>query len=157
MIIELARSRIEYDPHATRQAYARRATGSPEECGCIECRNFAAARHEIYSEQVLKLFAQIGISADREAEIYYGAHLASGLHSYGGWFHFVGRILDGTGNESVANVPNFGLEFVRLSEHLQIAVNSHVALVPSAFQDLPLVQLEFLAEAPWILSEPFAG
>jgi hypothetical protein len=146
MIIELAHSRIEYDSQSTRQAYAGRTTGSPEECGCLDCRNFIAARHHVYSEKALNLFTQLGINADREAEIYHNGQLASGLHSYGGWFHFAGKLLLGSANE-----------FVSLSEHFQVAVTSRVQLVPATFKGLPLLQLEFLAEVPWVIGEPSTG
>ena len=154
MIIELAHSKIEYDAQATRQAYARRDRGSPEECGCLDCRNFAAARPQVYSEQALYLFAKLGINADRESEIYHNGRLSSSLHSYGGWFHFVGKFLPGASNQQDKNENIHTFEFVSLSEYFQIAVTSHVVLVPEAFKGLPLLQLEFLAEVPWVIDEP---
>ena len=157
MIVEAAHTRIECDPQTPRQAYAQRATGSPEECACLHCRNFAAARYQTYPEQALDLFAKLGINANREAEIYHNGQLASGLHSYGGWFHFVGKFLPETSDQQDENEGKQAFEFVSLSEHFQIAVTSHVVLVPSAFKGLPLVQLEFLAEVPWVIGEPFTG
>ncbi len=157
MIIEVAHSRIECDPQATRQAYAQRATGSPEECGCLHCRNFAAARRQTYPEQALNLFTKLGINANREAEIYHNGQLPSGLHYYGGWFHFVGEFLPGIADQQDNHEDNHEFEFVSLSEHFQIAVTSRVHLIPSSFEGLPLVQLEFLAEVPWVISEPFTG
>ncbi len=153
MIVEVAHVKVDCDPNTTRAAYAKRATGSPEECGCLHCRNFAAARHVIYPEQALELFAKMSIDPNREAEIYHNARLPSGLHFYGGWFHFVGK--PASASDYKSNSDFNSAEFVSISEHFQIAVTSNVQLVPPAFDGLPLLQLEFLVETPWVISEPF--
>ena len=44
--------------------------GDPEQCGCVSCRNFVAARHFAYPQAILELYSRLGIMADREAETY---------------------------------------------------------------------------------------
>jgi hypothetical protein len=133
--------RLLVDGEATRRAYAGRI-GSPESCGCVECRNFAANRNLAYPAAALDLFARLGIDPQVESEIYYQGPVEGGRHSYGGWFHFIGRIED----DSFAIQPvgeRFSLFFT----------NKAVGLVPAAFGDGPVVQLEFYAEVPWVLTD----
>ena len=84
--IEYGRWVIGSDPDATRIAYAELTRGSPEECGCDPCLNFAAQRNKIYSPRALALFELLAIQPDREAEIYHMTRLESGKHLYGAGF-----------------------------------------------------------------------
>jgi hypothetical protein len=93
--INFARWKVQADPESTRAACAAIANGAPETCGCEPCKNFAAQRSEAYPPQALDLFNSLGIVSNREAEVYHLARLESGNHLYGGWFHFVGAILEG--------------------------------------------------------------
>src|ERR1700753_851679 len=87
---------LECDPEATRRSYRDIPKGSAEECSCEPCLNFVAARAQIYGDEIVAIFDDLGIASEREAEIYHLFRLPSGLHYYGGWFHFVGRILSGS-------------------------------------------------------------
>jgi hypothetical protein len=86
------------------------------------------------------LLEHLGVRPDREVEVYHNARLDSGLHSYGGWYHFVGRLV---GEQDDHPEPlSYGPFLVYFSRNL--------ALVPSAFAGLPTVQLEFHAEVTWL-------
>ncbi len=152
-VTELARWTIEYDPEATKAAFAQATRGSPESCGCRDCRNFVAVRQVAYPEQALALFAQLGINPMREAEVYYNGPLSSGLHSYGGWFHFAGTLLPSNKIASPAEEDTRRPNFQALTSHFQFAVSANTSLVPSVFRALPLLQLEFTTEIPWVLEE----
>src|SRR6266851_7468631 len=91
--VHFGRWELSCDPESTRKAYAAISIGGPEECGCQPCLNFAAARTQIYPPNVLALLLNLGISSNREVEIYYMARMESGRHLYGGWFHFVGPMV----------------------------------------------------------------
>ncbi len=93
--LRYGRWEIETDPDATRRAYAAIAKSGAEQCGCEPCLNFIAARNQIYATDFMAMLAELGISADREVEVYHMGRLPSGLHLYGGWFHFAGKILSG--------------------------------------------------------------
>ncbi len=61
---------------------------------------------------------------------------------YGSWFHFVSEL-----DAEIDGVESVG-------EQVQLWFTRHVALVPAAFGDRPVVQLEFVAAIPWVLDEP---
>jgi hypothetical protein len=147
---------INYDSEATRNAYARVLAGGPEECGCEHCLNFVAARMQVYPPKALELLERLGISPNREVEIYYMAPLPSGSHLYGGWFHFIGSILSGAdaARQVAENIWQPDLELA--GENFSLGFSSRLALVRGPFAGSPLVQLEFTANVPWVLasSEP---
>src|SRR5258708_33550427 len=91
--VTFARWEIECDAAITRDLFSRVRSGAPERCGCTHCLNFAAAREQVYRVDVIRLLDSLGIPLDREAEVYHTHRVAPGRHHYGGWFHFVGRIL----------------------------------------------------------------
>jgi hypothetical protein len=94
--VKFARWELECDPVFTRDIFGRLSTGPPETCACAHCRNFAAARNQVYPADVKRLFEVLGISMDREAEVYHTHRIAPGRHHYDGWFHFVGMIVRGS-------------------------------------------------------------
>ncbi len=150
-VVEAGRWIIGSDREATRKAYTASPLGSPEQCGCTHCRNFAAQRSDIYPPGVLELFDKLGIAYNREAEIYHLARLESDRHFYGGWFHLVGSVLSGAdGHRQIAqNIWQPDLEMQ--SEFFSLGFSSRVALVRKSFEGLPLVQLEFTAKIPWVI------
>jgi hypothetical protein len=77
-----------------------------------------------------------------EAEVYSRGRDESGLYRYGGWFHFVGEL-----ETEIDKIESVG-------DHFLFWLARHVALVPAAFGDSPIVQLEFMAGVPWVLDEP---
>jgi hypothetical protein len=150
--VHFGRWRISCDAESTRKAYASVASGGAEECGCQPCLNFAAARAQIYPPHVLALFEKLGISADREVEVYHLARLSSGRHLYGGWFHVVGLILSGAdaAKQVAGNLWQPDLE--EIDENFSLGFSSRLGLVRRAFAGLTLVQLEFTAKVPWVHS-----
>ncbi len=154
-IVEFARWKLDCDPEDTRGAHARRLKGGPEECGCLTCRNFALARPQLYPPEVLSLFEKLGIPSDREAEVYHITRLPSGLHLYGGFFHLVGALVagDDVKKRAKSSIRTFELEPV--SDRFSLGFTRDVQLVPETFAGLALVQLEFTAESPWVIDEPY--
>jgi hypothetical protein len=142
--MELSGWRIEYDRPATVAAYAQSPATGPESCGCDPCRNWAATRERLLPPDFRGLLDRLGIPFDREAEVYHNCRLESGLHSYGAWYHFVGRVLVGErgGSPNVTFGP-FSVYF-----------HSRPTLLPEAFAGGPAVQLEVVAEVPWVSDVP---
>ena len=145
------RSKLSSHATATRTAYAKLAVGSPEECGCEPCRNFAAQRNTIYSPPARALFEALGIRSDREAEIYHMSRVESGRHLYGGWFHFVGFIVSGADAAKLVSENVWRPDLESESENFGLGFTARVHLVREPFKGSPLVQLEFDAHVPWIL------
>ena len=83
---------IDYDRELTIAAYQNVPAGDADRCGCDSCRNFAVQRGSAYPEQFVVLLDQLGIDRGKEGEVYECGQEASGMHMYGGWFYFVGRL-----------------------------------------------------------------
>ena len=143
-LLELPGWRIEYDRTATAAAHARAPAVGPETCGCNPCRNWAATRGRLLPEEFRRLLDRLGIPLDGEAEVYHNCRLESGVHSYGAWYHFVGRVLSGE-RECTPNVA-FG--------PLSVYFHSKPALLAEALAGQPIVQLELVAEVPWLSDVP---
>jgi hypothetical protein len=139
------------DAESTRRDSALVSQGSPEACGCKECRNFAEQRGQVYPPPVLELFAALGIDSTREAEIYHMAAGAQYKHLYGGWFHSMGSVQEGrdAARQVAENIWKPDLEPV--SESFSLGFTSKNHLAPKPFEGLRLVRVEFTVELPWVL------
>jgi hypothetical protein len=135
---------LEVDRGRTREAHSQLSCGGAEECDCTPCKNFVAVREQILVGEFRFLLDALGIDAFREVEVAHHCRVPSGLHSYGVWFHAVGRITAG------ADVS----EFEVLSPHLSVGFKTGCDLVREPFRGLPLFQLEIQAEVPWVISAP---
>ena len=140
--LELPGWQILYDHEATIAAHTRIPTGGAESCGCDPCRNWAASRLRVFPVEFRELLERLGIPPDREREVYHNCRLASGLHSYAGWYHFIGQAL--TGECEDAAMVAYG--------RISVFFHSRPALLPKAFEETAVVQLEFEAEVPWLSS-----
>jgi hypothetical protein len=131
------------DRNATVAAYARVPHGDAVRCGCNGCRNFIAARSQVFPPDFVALLDSLGIDATKEGEVYTEGRKAPGSHYYGGWFHFVGD-LSVTGD----------FAFVPFSNGLLVSLCKKSAPSLAELDGQPLVQLEFRAEGvPWLLAE----
>lgn len=146
-LLELPGWRIEFDRDATAAAHARVATGGTEPCSCAPCRNWAAARELFLPGGFLALLSRLGIPCDQEAEVYHTGRLESGLHQYGAWYHFIGRVVFGEKDCS----PNIEYDAVSLY------FCSSQSLLPEPFEGQPIVQLEIEAKVPWMSEIPEDG
>ena len=137
---------FECDPEATRIAYSRVDRGGADSCTCNGCRNFIAARSQIFPKAFLEFLASVGIDSTKDGEAYRMARIAPGRHDYGGWFHFVGELnVDGD-----FGTVDFGNGFTAW-------LCKAYAPRLSSLKVLPVVQVEFHSESvPWVLNEPEA-
>jgi hypothetical protein len=147
---------IQCDVDATRKAYAKIKSGGPEECGCNTCKNFVAARQYTYPQEVSSILEQLGISINKEAEVYHNCKLESGLHDYGGWFHFIGSIEEGPDSKRQIAENTFTFELERIDNRFAMGFTADIALVQRSFGNQPVVQVEFEAEVPWVIEGPAA-
>jgi hypothetical protein len=135
---------IEYHPTATRTAYEKIHAGGPEECGCEHCYNFALARDRIYPPEAENLFAMVGIDFKKETEVIHLRKIKPGLHQYTGSFHFVGTA------ENTQNIRCDSTTYVAVSSNFSWQFKKSQDPVHGAFHNLPLVQVEFMANVPWL-------
>lgn len=129
------------DREATRRAYAQ-CSGSAAACDSAPCRNYVAVREQAFPDSVLALLSDLGIDPRCEAEVYYSGRDEHGRYRYGGWFHLIGEL-----EAEIDNIESVGDDFL-------FWLTRHQALVPIAFENSSVVQLEFITGVPWLLDEP---
>ena len=151
-VVNIGRWKLRYDAAATREAFSGVLVGSPEACGCTECLNFASIRGCVYPPEALAIFERLGIDPRKESEIWHTHRDESGLHHYGGFFHFVGSIESGEDAKRMVNrVGTFKLE--PIGEHFEYGFTSDAALIPASFAGKEVAQLEFQTKVAWVLDE----
>jgi hypothetical protein len=131
---------LEYDATATSAAYAAARPIGPEQCGCLYCRNFIAARDRSYPSELRQLASTVGVIPLTETETFDNGPLElsnPNVRLGGGFFHFVGRIVH---DPAVADEDIYFL--------------TERSLLPEAFGDQPVVQVEFSFPVPWVVEEP---
>lgn len=126
------------DVEATRRIYAQITEGGANECVCDYCKNYALLRARVFPEPARALLAQLGIDWRREAEVMHYNREESGLHFYGGWFHFVGHI------------ESRGTQF-KIAEDFSIDFGERYAPMFAQFKDEPTVRIDFSTHLPWVL------
>jgi hypothetical protein len=131
------------DPGRTREAYFHSARGA-HCCPCSGCRNFLAVRDDYYPSSLLGLLDSLGINKHKEAEVYEMGPKGKG-RLYGGWYHFIGRVVEDPGRTTVfiAEQPKSAAWEIRFLQKRDLAFET--------FETPELVQLEFVVELPWRL------
>jgi len=145
-IMSLQKYNFQYDKQATSIAYGNINNYCVEQCSCSYCENFNVSRNEIYTPEFLKLLSKMGIDYQREAEVYHIKAYDNNLHLYGGWFHFIGRL-----THTVVQSNNRIKEAVRFGDNLKVFITEQTILVDTAFNDKPVLQLEFRVVTPWMI------
>lgn len=152
-IVKFREWTFEVDRTLTEQTYKDYSGGT---CGCNNCKNYVAYRNEIFSDEILKLFDDLGIDYRKEVEVVTYEKLPGGLHHISGWFHFKGQIL--TGKDYRVPLPSSGHTF-KLS---QISDNFSIGFTKASdltfFKDeTALVQLQFDSNIPWVIDKSLEG
>jgi len=142
--ITIAGWTVDVDLARTQAYYASRPTWS-ETCGCAYCRNFVMAyRTGHIPERVLAILELVGIELSKDVgEVYQYNENSDGTHCYGGFYHVAGTIVaenphsdKRSGNGDSADVP--------------VSIELH--LLATDFPR-PAIQVEFIANIPWVLPE----
>ena len=150
---------LQADVQRTKAAHAKLTESGADECSCDGCKNFVAVRAKFLEGPLGSLLDQLGISPPWEVEVYEIHRVSPGVHMYGGWFHFVGSIEPGSPVARAVESPTLTeiKEFESISPKLSVWFDSNAVLVREPFEGLPLVQLEFSAELPWVIDAPEPG
>ena len=147
---------LEVDPSATRDVYKRTSRGSPADCDCTICSNFAALGDDAFPDAFRDIAAQLGIDTRKAAEIHEWFGFQDEHLDYGGWFHCIGHVRSGRTEsgwlESVEQWP-----WYPLTDRFKIVVDDKRDLAFDEFVDQPLVRAAFYAREPWVLSEDYPG
>lgn len=150
MIFEFGQYKVDIDLEKTKHFYEG-AELIHENCSCDGCLNFEKAV-SMLPQSVRDFFAGLGVDMQKACECYVNGPKDEKTLLYGGFYHLCGKILAGehawkdAGNGSRWNekaayfiTPNF-----------QVSFSTDVALLEAGFPQ-PVIQLEFLADIPWVL------
>ena len=150
MIIRVARWELDIDPVLTSECYAAFFNDNP--CACADCLNFRTAGDLAFPTAFRRFASRLGVGLAKPSELcHYGQ--AGQPCPTGGWFHIVGTLLSGrdTWRRTDDNLwrgdsePHLGLA--------GLGFTKRIALLPDAFQEHPIVQLEFQTPVPWVLGD----
>lgn len=151
--VALRKWEVDNEPELTREAYALIEFGGAEDCGCEACFNFAAARHLVYSAELLEFLDWLGIDPLLEADARHEKRLANGDHAYTVSFYLVGRIAQGPPTP-VALRAGRERESLERAGDVLLGFCADVSDAPDAFHGLPCVRLELRVVAPWVSNAP---
>jgi hypothetical protein len=148
---------IRFDREATIAAYSAVTQGWADRCTCSGCRNFARQRDRVYPIEFRNLLNTLGIDPAKEGEaVHHGP--ASGFQFYGGWFYFVGELLEkGESIVSIRRVPTTvdpRRERSSVPEEFQYFIGTAFPRPPAAFGK-SVAAVEFSTLLPWVLEEPY--
>ncbi|MDR7239148.1 hypothetical protein [Neobacillus drentensis] len=138
---------IEIDVKRTKEFYKNYQLIT-EDCGCDYCSNYLLAC-DTFPKDIMNIFNLLGIDPRKEGEVYECLENEDGTHLYGGFYHIVGRIIDGP---DLWIPTEEGEEFSSLGHNeIETEFNKDLALVPDDFPR-PVIQFEFQMNVPWLLS-----
>jgi len=149
---------IRYDREATDAAYAQVEQGGAGRCSCSGCRNFVLLRDKIYPDAFRELLDKLGIDAMKEAEAVHDGPVKDNLHHYGGWFYFVGEILEkGEHLRNMTSSAGFDVLLLPGSESISDFQYwcSWIFPRPPASFGSKVAALEFATQLPWVLEDPY--
>jgi hypothetical protein len=132
---------VRFDRDATVSAYSQIPQGEADSCPCSGCRNFRLLRSTAYPDTFRALLSTLGIDPNKECEaVHYGPR--AGHHFYGGWFHFVGQLVE------------TGERLVQLDNEFRYFARRSFGRPPAAFGQT-VAAVEFTTLLPWVLKEPY--
>jgi hypothetical protein len=147
---------FEVDYDRTIAVYDKVEHGSPEGCVCHDCKNFSANRENIYPQEFKNLLADLGIDYKKESEIYHMAKLDNGLHHYGGWYHFKGKMIKGKDCKIQLGKGGSTFDTIQITDKFWLAFTKGADLAyfdKSEFDNL--IQIEFITDSEWIIEKKF--
>ena len=140
--LSVGQQKILFDRDATIVLYQEIITvAGADKCRCTSCKNFAAQRGKILPERFLHLLGELGTDPLKEWEAFdydFDRNLNS-PHLYGGWFLFVGELLEGVDKRLQSPEVSFAHWFT---------TSFPTGTLPT---NIKLCAVEFLAQIPWVL------
>lgn len=129
---------LEIDREKTREFYQQYHLIT-ESCSCHYCANWSLACGS-FRQETLDMFGRLGIDPRKEGEVFTANEKEDGMLLYSGFFHLVGKIIQGPDGE------------MALVNGLPIYFSAETDLVPESFPE-PVLQWGFEMEIPWLLGE----
>ena len=141
---ELGDQLVSYDTEATAAAYSEISNGGAERCGCAYCRNFIPQRARAYPPEFINLLSQLGIDFAKEGEVFHYGPSNGASQLYGGWFYFVGRLVEAGGRAKT--------ERAAFESGFRYWFSESFPRPPRSFGK-DVAALEFITRVPWKAEE----
>ena len=140
------------DKESTLIGYEKVKEGGSSSCRCAMCENFNCYRTYVWPIPIKSLFADLGIDYTKDAEAAHYARLDNGLHQYGGWFHFVGKIIEKAVTTLTIEKP---IDHTLTDITDNFSIGFHKGSARTLFDEniLDLVQVEFVVNIPWVIEK----
>lgn len=142
--LQLGDQLVAHDTAASVAAYAEITNGGAERCGCLYCRNFIPQRSRAYPPEFINLLSRLGIDFTKEGEVFHCGTLDNGSQLYGGWFYFVGTLIE-AGNRAKTERAAFESGF-------RYWFTKSFPRPPHCFEQ-DVTAVEFVTQVPWVLAE----
>lgn len=151
MIFNFGQYRIDVDVDKTKFFYEK-ATRVSEGCSCVNCQNYEQAE-EYLPELVQRFFDTLGIDYKKACECYVNCSNNDGTLFYGGFYHICGTMLSGNSawidvNENCSHLDESAM--FKITDDFKVSFQDEVSLLEEEFPN-PVIQIEFLANIPWVL------
>lgn len=141
--LRLAQQTVLFDQDATAALYRDTITvPGADSCKCISCQNFAAQRGRVFPEAFIQFLKELGVDPLKEWEAFdydFDARNAKRSVLCGGWFLFVGQVVEGLDKRREQPDEGFAYWFT---------TNFPTGTLPP---HLKLCAVEFLGQIPWVL------
>ncbi|MFF2875028.1 hypothetical protein ACFVR2_01770 [Gottfriedia sp. NPDC057991] len=141
--IRIGKWLIEVDIDRTREFYNK----DIEVCNCLYCKNYLVAT-KFFNPTVNDIFEKLGINSVKPAHLSEFPTEVKARRLYLGNYYFVGRVLEG----ELCTNSNFNKTNTIEIENFIIGFSKELEFLPEALP-IPVLQLSFKANIPWILEE----
>jgi len=143
MELSIGDQTVLFDRELTVELYSQTVTmPGADRCACVPCRNFAAQRGEVFPEHFNQFLGSLGIDPLREWEAFeYDSCVNPNGHLYGGWFLFVGGLVEGIDKRPEPQTELFAYWFTTSFPTGTLPIGPKYCAV------------EFLARIPWVLPQ----
>lgn len=146
---------FEVDIEATRQVYKDVANGGAGTCGCTNCKNYLAQIDFAFPQDIKQLLFDLGIDYQKDYEVWHYSKLDSGLHMYGGCFHFIGSFSEPDCKVKTGDNA-YRLALIEVQSNFSIGFTSALTISQSFFSDYgerSIVEVNFQLWAPWVIPD----
>lgn len=153
MLFDFGNYVLDIDVEKTRDFYLH-AHKITDGCNCQGCRNYEKWAASLSAEPKYTL-EDMGILLEKSPEVYVNGPNGDGTLFYGGFYHLCGRIVRGKDpwEKTSENTKTFSEDaFIPLTDAFQIAFTENVVLLEKGFPS-PVIQMELLANIPYVLTE----
>lgn len=153
MILSFNQYIVDIDVDKTRIFY-QTAENIRDGCDCSGCRNFEKALPHLQQEVNL-VFDKMGIDIKKPREVYVNCLNPDGTLFYAGFYHICGKLISGSSPWKEIDEMSKSLDenaLFKINKDFKIAFQEQVDLLEENFP-LPVIQLEFFANIPWVLNE----